>query len=397
MKKIIFKALMVILFASALSSCSEKKTVGNEFVVKGKFSKITSPVIVYLTYQDDKNESHKEEFVSKNGEFEFKGNAFASSASIFFTPYVEGYTIDQPEYWTVAAKEMKSKPYFEKSRGFFLEGGTFEFTGDDNLETAKLQTDSENQEIFTEYVQGLEKVKKEYVPLVGQKAVSDSIGIKDQKSDKINAEYELKRKQFVDYAYEFSAKYPESKVSLIALQADGFSYDFDKLSVALDQLSKDLQTVKIASLLRERITKENSNNIGKEAVDFSLEDPNGKEISLQSYRGKYVLVDFWASGCAPCRAENPNVVKAYNKFKSKNFDIISISTDIKKEPWLKAVAEDKLPWVNLIDKKERSKATWVAYGVLGIPSNFLIDPSGKIVAKNLRGIELHTKLAEILK
>lgn len=346
MKKVIFKVLMVVLSASALLSCSEKKTVGNEFVVKGKFSKITSPVIVYLSYQDDQNESHKEEFISKNGEFEFRGKAFASSASIFLAPYVEGYTIEQPEYWTVAAKEMKTKPYFSKNRNFFLEGGTFEFTGDDNLETAKLETDSENQEIFTEYAQGFEKVKKEYVSLVGQKEVSDSIGVKDLKSEKLKAELELRRKQFVDYAYEFSAKYPESKVSLIALQSDGHNIDFDKLTIALDHLSKDLQNAKIVSILRDKVAKEQVNNIGKQAIDFSLKNPNDKEITLQSYRGKYVLVDFWASGCAPCRAENPNVVKAYNKYKSKNFDIISISTDTSKERWLKAVAEDKLPWIN---------------------------------------------------
>ncbi len=135
----------------------------------------------------------------------------------------------------------------------------------------------------------------------------------------------------------------------------------------------------------------------KQASAFTLKDAKDKEHSLSQFSGKYVLVDFWASWCKPCRAENPNLIKAYKKFKSKNFEIISISLDRNKNSWIKAVTEDSLPWLNLLDETNSESTVANMYGVTTVPSNFLINPDGKIVAKNLRGENLQTKLSEILK
>jgi peroxiredoxin len=139
--------------------------------------------------------------------------------------------------------------------------------------------------------------------------------------------------------------------------------------------------------------------IGKLAPEISLPDPDGKEIRLSSYKGKYVLVDFWASWCGPCRAENPNVVEAYNKFKDKNFDILGVSLDRpgEKDKWLKAVKDDKLTWSHISDLQYWNSAVVPLYKIEGIPYNVLVDPSGKIIAENLRGESLHKKLEEILK
>lgn len=133
------------------------------------------------------------------------------------------------------------------------------------------------------------------------------------------------------------------------------------------------------------------------APEFTLNDTEGKPVSLASYKGGYVLVDFWASWCVPCRAENPNVLAAYEKYKGKNFQILGVSLDEKKDAWLKAIGEDKLPWKQVCDFKASKSEVTQAYNISSIPANVLIDPNGKIVAKDLRGKALQDKLAELIK
>lgn len=137
--------------------------------------------------------------------------------------------------------------------------------------------------------------------------------------------------------------------------------------------------------------------MGAEAPAISLPDPEGKVVTLASMKGKYVLLDFWASWCGPCRAENPNVVAAFNKFKDKNFTIFSVSLDDNKEHWLKAIKDDGLTWTHVSDLKKWESIAARDYGVEGIPTNFLLDKDGKIIARDLRGEALDAKLAEVLK
>lgn len=156
---------------------------------------------------------------------------------------------------------------------------------------------------------------------------------------------------------------------------------------------------KIQSQPKQQEQPAPSSLVNKPAPDFTLPDVNGKQVSLSSFKGKYVLVDFWASWCGPCRRENPNVVEAYQKFKNKNFAILGVSLDRpgEKDEWIKAINEDHLTWTHVSDLKYWQSAVVDLYHIDGIPFNVLIDPNGVVIAESLREGALHQKLAEVLK
>ena len=164
-------------------------------------------------------------------------------------------------------------------------------------------------------------------------------------------------------------------------------------------LNENLRNSYLGKQTEEKIKIVMKTQEGVDAADFSQPDKDGKMVKLSDYRGKYVLLDFWASWCAPCRRENPNLIKAYAKYKGKGFEILGVSLDkaADKAKWLKAIEDDKLTWKQVGDMKGWDNAAGMLYEVKAIPMNFLIDPSGKIIAKYLRGEELDKKLAELFK
>jgi len=169
-------------------------------------------------------------------------------------------------------------------------------------------------------------------------------------------------------------------------------------SVADLKKTYDLQQAQVAEMQRQQKEYENKAKlwVGKPAPDLSLPDQNGKMWSISSFKGKYVLVDFWASWCRPCRMENPNVVNAFNQYKGKNFTILGVSLDKNKEDWVQAIKEDQLAWTHISDLKFWSSKAVEVFQFDGIPYNILIDPSGMVIAESLRGEELSSKLNELL-
>jgi len=284
-----------------------------------------------------------------------------------------------------------------------LEGGeTLNMTADGfttDIKTGKkgqaVVTGSKNMEHYGKMMASYEDIRVKNT--TWQTQYNEASEKKDQKKmDAIMVQSEQASKAFTD---QVKAMLPDMGTSLVALFATNFlnvDNDFPTLDALAQRFERENPNSPQAKGFIGNIARIRGLMMGGVAPDIALNDTTGAAIPLSSLRGKYVLIDFWASWCGPCRMENPNVVKMYNKYKDKGFTIYSVSLDQNRDSWVRAIRNDNLTWTHVSDLRYWQSAAAQQYGVTGIPKTFLLDKEGKIIAKDLRGPALEQKLEEIL-
>ena len=354
------------------------------FTMTGKIGTLSKPARVYIDYMDN-GAGHEDSTDVIDGVFKFSGNVSGYSfARMALAHQGDGknravYTGDviyfyfSKENFQITSKDSLSNALFTGSKVYDEHKAYNKYIGGSIMELTKT--------VNAEFNSGTAEDKKD--PAFA-KAVDDR--------------YRQKLKNKNDKQLLFAEQYPNSFFALVALsETQGNKENEAKIASLYNTLRPDLQTTDMGKELAQRIRSKSITAVGKEAPEFTLNDVNGKAVSLSSLRGKLVLIDFWASWCSPCRAENPNLVKQYKLYKDKGFEVIAVSLDSDKAKWADAITKDGLPWLHVSDLKGWNNAVGRLYGIRAVPASFLISKEGQIIANDLRGETLNAKLAEIYK
>ncbi len=375
MKKIILMALGLIPTAVFAQ---------NKFVLKAQIGGDNAPAKAYLIYKQGQSVI-KDSVMIKNGAFSFNGN--------MGDPFVAQLIVD---HQGVGLTKLNRSADFLV---FYLDKGTTSLAAKDSVKKALISGSKINDE-NQQYKSFIAEAEKEITNLNGTYAAAPAEKQQDRNfidSLQSSANVFIAKRQALQKRY--IQQHTESYISLLSLiEISGDSLDVQALKPLFLSLSADVRNSAAGKSFATSMNAAVATAIGATAPVFTLNDADDKPVSLTALRGKYVLLDFWASWCAPCRKENPNVVAAYHLYKAKNFTVLGVSLDRpgKKNDWIAAIKNDKLEWTQVTDLKFWDNEAAQLYGVRAIPQNFLIDPNGKIIAVNLHGDELMRKLASLL-
>lgn len=273
---------------------------------------------------------------------------------------------------------------------FFAESGNIKITGKaDAIQDLKV-TGSAIQVEADNFEKSLSDITSQEEPLYqkwGKVSKEEQI-VLEKKVDELRNQKRVRTSKYI-------TEHPKSVFSLSLVSDRATMGKYDDVKASFDLLDPSLQQSSSGKMIAKRLDLLKRSVIGETVLNFTQSNTEGKAISFSEFKGKYVLIDFWASWCGPCRAENPNVLAAYNKYKDKNFTVLGVSLDEDGAKWKKAIADDGMPWTQVSDLKGWKNEVSAYYGIQGIPSTLLVGPDGKIIAKDLRGELLNEKLAEM--